>query len=76
MTVYHFVDPEVRVEIFFKKGGTIETGEVHFEIGGSSTYTCITHLPVFCCSLVTKKEQLSKWPNTLKQFVGNSRRIV
>ena len=32
MFVYHFVDPELRIEIFFQKEGTAENGGVDFEI--------------------------------------------
>ena len=41
MFVYHFVDPDLRVEIFFKKEGTAENGGIDFEIGdmGISAYS-------------------------------------
>ena len=29
----HFADPDLRVEIFFKKMGEVENGSVEFEIG-------------------------------------------
>ena len=31
--VYHFVDPDLRVEILFKKKGTVEKECIDFEIG-------------------------------------------
>ena len=33
MFVYHFVDPNLRVEIIFRKEGTAENGGIDFEIG-------------------------------------------
>ena len=33
MFVFHFVDPDLRVEILFRKEGTTENGDIHFEIG-------------------------------------------
>ena len=33
MFVYHFVDPDLRVEIIFRKEGTAENGGIDFEIG-------------------------------------------
>ena len=33
MFVYHFVDPDLRVVIIFRKEGTAENGVVDFEIG-------------------------------------------
>ena len=33
MFVFHFVDPDLRVEILFRKEGTTENGGIHFEIG-------------------------------------------
>ena len=40
MFIYHFVDPDLRVEIFFKKDETAENGGVDFELGeiGTSTH--------------------------------------
>ena len=32
MFVYHFADPELRIEMFFQKEGTAENGGVDFEI--------------------------------------------
>ena len=32
MFVYHFVDPDLRVEIIFRKDRTVENGEIDFEI--------------------------------------------
>ena len=37
MFVYHFVDPDLRVEIFFEKEGSAENGGVDFEIGDIDT---------------------------------------
>ena len=37
--VYHFVDPDLRAEIFFKKEEAAENGGVGFEIGDISTFT-------------------------------------
>ena len=34
MFVYHFVDPDLRLEIFFEKEGAAENGSVDFEIEG------------------------------------------
>ena len=31
--VYHFADPDMRVEIIFRKKGTAENGGIDFEIG-------------------------------------------
>ena len=33
MLVYHFVDPELRVETIFEKEETAENGDVDFEMG-------------------------------------------
>ena len=32
MFVYHFIDPDLRVEIIFRKKTTAENGEIDFEI--------------------------------------------
>ena len=40
MFVYHLVDLDMRVQIFFKKEGTAENGGVDFEIG-VPLHTCI-----------------------------------
>ena len=37
MFVYHYVDPDLRVEIFLKKEGADENGSVDFEIGDIDT---------------------------------------
>ena len=37
MFVYHYVDPDLRVEIFLKKEGAEENGSVDFEIGDIDT---------------------------------------
>ena len=37
MFVYHFVGPDLRVEIFFKKDKAAENGSVDFEIGDIGT---------------------------------------
>ena len=37
MFIYHFVDPDLRVETFFEKDEAAETGGVHFEIGDIGT---------------------------------------
>ena len=37
MFVYHLVDPNLRVEILFKKEGAAENEDVDFEIGDIST---------------------------------------
>ena len=37
MFVYHFVDPDLRVEIYFEKEGSAENGGVDFEIGDIDT---------------------------------------
>ena len=39
MFVYHFVDPDLRVEIFFEKEGPAETEDIDFEIGDIETST-------------------------------------
>ena len=37
MFVYHFVDPDLRIEIFFQKEGATENGGIDFEIGDIGT---------------------------------------
>ena len=37
MFFYNFVDPGLRVEIFFNKEGTAENGNIDFEIGDLGT---------------------------------------
>ena len=37
MFVYHFIDPDLMVEIFFEKEGAAENGGVEFEIGDIDT---------------------------------------
>ena len=37
MFVYHFVDPDLKVEIFFEKDRAAENGGVDFEIGDIGT---------------------------------------
>ena len=37
MFVYHFADPDLRIETFFEKDGAAENGEVDLEIGDLST---------------------------------------
>ena len=37
MFVYHFVDPDLRVDLRFKKDGTTENTGVDFEIGDIGT---------------------------------------
>ena len=37
MFIYHFVDPDLRVETFFKKDQAAENGGVDFEIGDIGT---------------------------------------
>ena len=37
MFIYHFVDPDLRVEIFFEKDETPENGGVDFELGEIGT---------------------------------------
>ena len=44
MVVYHFVDPDLRVEIFFKQAGTAVNESVDFEIGD----TDFLHTCTFC----------------------------
>ena len=39
MFVYHFVDPDLRVEIFFEKEGAAENVGINFEIGDINTST-------------------------------------
>ena len=60
---YHFVDLDLRVEIFFDKERLTENGSVDFEIGDVSTFAHFTKFhaePVcfFYCFLVTKKQLL------------------
>ena len=38
MFVYHFVDPDLRVETFLKTDEAAENGGVDFEIGDISTF--------------------------------------
>ena len=33
MFLYHFVDPDLRVEVIFRKEGRAENGWIEFEIG-------------------------------------------
>ena len=35
--VYHFVDPDLKVEAIFRKEGTAENGAIDFEIGDIGT---------------------------------------
>ena len=37
MFVYHFVNPDLRVEIIFRKEETAENGDIDFEIGDIGT---------------------------------------
>ena len=37
--IYHFVDPDLTVEIFFEKKGTVENGNVDFQIRDIGTST-------------------------------------
>ena len=37
MFVYHFADPDLRIETFFEKNGAVENGEVDLEIGDLSS---------------------------------------
>ena len=37
MFVSHFVDPDLRMEIFFKKEGTLKNGGINFEVGDIGT---------------------------------------
>ena len=39
MFVYHFVDPDLKVEIFFEKEGAAENVGINFEIGDINTST-------------------------------------
>ena len=39
MFVYHFIDPDLMVEIFFEKERAAENGGVEFEIGDIDTST-------------------------------------
>ena len=39
MFVYQFIDPDLKVEIFFEKEGAAKNGGVAFEIGDISTST-------------------------------------
>ena len=43
----HFVDPDIKVKVFFEKEGAIESEDVDFEIGGRGT----------CCTLVLGLEE-------------------
>ena len=51
MFVYHFVDPDLRIETFFKKDKAPENGSVDVEIG--DMHNCIEgrrkfHVETFC----------------------------
>ena len=37
--IYHFVDPDLTVEIFFEKKGAVENGDVDFQIRDIGTST-------------------------------------
>ena len=39
MFVYHFVDPDLRVETFFEKDRVAENGSIDFELGGIGNST-------------------------------------
>ena len=39
MFVYHFVDPDLRVDIIFRKEGTAENRGIDYEIGDIGTST-------------------------------------
>ena len=39
MFVYHFVDPDLRVEIIFRKEGAAENGGIAFEVVDIDTST-------------------------------------
>ena len=39
MLVYHFVDPDLRVEIIFRKERTAENGGIDFQIVDTDTST-------------------------------------
>ena len=41
MFIYYCVYSDLRDELFFEKEGEKKSGSVDFEIGDSSTYTCI-----------------------------------
>ena len=65
MFVYQFVDPDLRVEIFFEKDGTAENGDVDFEKGdidiSAHFYwrlkktSCKISRMLFCCFFGDKK---------------------
>ena len=63
MCVYHFVDPDQKVQIFFKNEGTAENGVNDYKIGDISTSSHLhwslknfmQSLSAFYCFLVTKR---------------------
>ena len=50
--VYHFVDPDLKVEVIFRKEGTAENGGTDFEIGDKNRN-------VHVCTLVLEVEENS-----------------
>ena len=60
MFVYHFVDPDLKVEIFLVKGKPAENEGVDFEIGTSARLywrlqkVSCKACPLFHCFLMTK----------------------
>ena len=49
MFVYHFVDPDLKVEAFFEKDGPVENGDVDFEIGNIGTFARLYHFMQSLC---------------------------
>ena len=47
MFVTHFGDPDLRVEIFFKKEEAAENGDIDFDKGNISTTVCTAFLLFF-----------------------------
>ena len=50
MFVYHFVDPDLKVKIFFENKGTAENGGVDFEI---STSACLEVEAFLTCTFIS-----------------------
>ena len=51
MFVYHFLNPDLRVEIIFRKEGTAENGGIDFEIRDMATR--------YLCTLVLEVQEVS-----------------
>ena len=62
MFIYHFVDPDLRVEIFFEKEGAAENRSIDFEIRhiGTSAHLYWRLKSISCSACFGNKKQLLK----------------